>query len=236
MASDWEKAVCPHGELLQLDARLWQVTGTLPRGPLPRNMVVYRLDDGGLLIHSGIALAENSMRQLEGLGTPRMLIVPNGLHRLDALRYKQRYPQIQVVCPRAAHDKVAQVIQPDAIAEDVLPRLGIACHAIPGFKSNELAYELRLGVGRALVVCDVLFNLERLPGFAGWTVNVIGSTGYFGVTKIGQWFFTSDKSALRDWLGRMAALPDLRVVCVAHGAAVTSQCGERLQQAAARLA
>jgi hypothetical protein len=55
--STWKEHVHPHGDLVELTEGLWIVTGSLPRSGLPRNMVVYRLRDGGLLIHSAIALA-----------------------------------------------------------------------------------------------------------------------------------------------------------------------------------
>lgn len=59
-------------------------------------MIIYRLPDGGLLIysaliHSAIALDEAAMIELESLGKPRIMIVPNCTHRLDADVYKQRY-------------------------------------------------------------------------------------------------------------------------------------------------
>lgn len=40
--TDWKTHVQPHGEMIQIGAGLWQVTGTLKRSPLPRNMVVWR--------------------------------------------------------------------------------------------------------------------------------------------------------------------------------------------------
>lgn len=62
-------------------------------------MVLYCLPNSALLIHSPIALNESEMNKLETLGTPSILIVPNRIHRLDAAVYKQRYPQIRIVCP-----------------------------------------------------------------------------------------------------------------------------------------
>jgi hypothetical protein len=44
-----------------------QVTGTLRMGP-PRNMVIYKMKNGDLIIHSCIALNEESMLALERLG------------------------------------------------------------------------------------------------------------------------------------------------------------------------
>ena len=105
----WHEHVLPHGDLVEVQPNLWQVTGRLPRGNLSRNMVVFKLPTtGGLLIHSGIALDEARIKKLEALGPPEVLIVPNRMHRLDAAVYKERYPKIRVVCPAAARQHVAQ--------------------------------------------------------------------------------------------------------------------------------
>src|SRR5579872_5131186 len=106
--------VYPHGKLQELTPGLWQVTGSMPSGHIPRNMAVYRMPDGGLLLHSAMCLEEGEMTRLESLGRPSVMIVPNGWHRLDAARYKKRYPGLRVVCPEAAHARVALVVPVDA--------------------------------------------------------------------------------------------------------------------------
>lgn len=51
---------------------------------LKRVMAVAKRADGKLVIHSAIAMTEDRMRELEGLGEPAYLIVPSRAHRLDA--------------------------------------------------------------------------------------------------------------------------------------------------------
>lgn len=63
--SIWEKHVLPHGDLEQLAPGLWQVTGSLERNPLPRNMQIWRAPSGGLLIHSAICLDEAGMAKVD---------------------------------------------------------------------------------------------------------------------------------------------------------------------------
>jgi hypothetical protein len=65
----------------------------MPPGPLPRRMTPSWLADGGLVIFSAIALKETAMQQVEALGQPRYLIVPNAFHRQDAAVWKSRYPR-----------------------------------------------------------------------------------------------------------------------------------------------
>ena len=235
MVKKWNEKVYPHGDLLKLAPRLWQVTGSLPRISLPRNMVVYRLDDGGLLIHSGIALNEAGMSKLESLGAPKVLVVPNRFHRMDAMFYKERYPKIQVVCPAAARKYVKEVIDVHGDAEEVLPGLGIQCHVPKGIKQSELTYELDLSPGKALVFTDILFNLKRLPRFTGWSLRIIGSTGFFGITRIGRFFLLEDRKLFKPWLMDMAAISDLHAIFVAHGDVIVDDCNQRLREAAERL-
>ena len=233
---NWEQHVLPHSNLTELVPGLWQVAGRLPRGNMPRNMVLHKLPKtGGLLIHSGIALDDQRVKQMESLGRPEILIVPNRLHRLDAGVYKQRYPQIRVLCPAAARKHVEKKIQVDETCEDALPGLGITIHNPDGIKPGELCYELPVDDGRALVVTDLLFNLQHQPGFDGFLFKLLGSTGFFGITGIGRLFMLQNKDSLRGWLLKMAGLPKLRAVCVGHGEAVTGDVAGKLRAAAERL-
>lgn len=244
---EWLSHVSPHGEIEELAPNLWHVTGTLPSSTMvPREMIVYKLADGSLLIHSAIALNEAGMTKLESLGVPNILIVPNRIHRLDARVYKQRYPKLLVVCPAAAKPYVEQVVTVDGIAEEVLPAYGITYHEPAGIRPQELVYELPLSTGKALVFTDILFNLNKsyfeqnLPTgkflFQWLGASAIGSSGFFGITGLGRQFFMSDRNTYRQWLEALADnIPDLQVISVAHGSPIVADCNYRLRQAAARL-
>src|SRR2546422_2881860 len=107
--SQWH--VLPHGPIEPLAAGLWRVTGFTPPGALvPREMVLYRLAGSGLLVHSAVALDAAGIAQLESLGRPEVLVVPNRMHRIDAGLYKRRYPGMRVVCPAAARSIVEEVV------------------------------------------------------------------------------------------------------------------------------
>src|SRR6185436_2856825 len=86
----------PHDDLEQLAANLWTVRGSLPF-PLKRQMIIYRLADGTLLLHSVIAMNDEGMAKLDALGRPSVMIVPHIGHRMDAPFYKARYPQVRVL-------------------------------------------------------------------------------------------------------------------------------------------
>lgn len=240
--NDWQSYVLPHSNIESLAPNLWHVTGTLPNPMLPpREMVIFKLADGDLLIHSAIALDSERMTTLESLGTPKILVVPNRIHRLDAVVYKQRYPKLLVVCPSAALPYVEEVVSVDGLAEEVLPNYGIVCHDPAGIRPQELVYELPLSPGKALVFTDILFNLTEsyLQQYAPKSKLVlqwIGTGGFFGITELGKRFFMSDRKAYRQWLEELATnTSDLHVICVAHGSPIITNCNQNLYEAAARL-
>ncbi|NJM61197.1 MAG: hypothetical protein HC849_14875 [Oscillatoriales cyanobacterium RU_3_3] len=244
---EWQSHVSHHSAIEALAPNLWHVSGTLPSATMvPREMVLYKLTDGSLLIHSAIALNEAEMAKLESLGTPKIAIVPNRIHRFDAGIYKQRYPQLIVVCPAAAKPYVEEVVAVDGTAEEILPEFGIICHEPAGIRPQELVYELSLPNGKALVFTDILFNLnksyfqENLPTgkflFQWLGTSAIGSSGFFGITGLGRQFFMTDRDAYRQWLESLAdSIPDLQVISVAHGSPIVANYRDRLREAAARL-
>lgn len=238
---EWKAHVLPHSSIRSLAPNLWQITGILSSLIAPREMVVYRLPDSTLLIHSAIALADREMQQLEALGTPNILIVPNRIHRLDARVYKQRYPNLKIVAPAAAKPYVEEVVPVDAIAEDLLPDYGIICHQPEGIRPQELVYEIPLPNGKALLFTDILFNLteaylDTYVPCSKFTLRWLGAIGYFGITPLGRRFFMTDRIIYRHWLEKLAdEVTPLQVISVAHGEPITVNCDRQLRQAAARL-
>lgn len=186
------------------------------------------------------------MAKLESLGTPKIMVVPNRIHRLDAGIYKQRYPQLVVVCPAAAKPYVEEKVAVDGIAEKILPTYGIICHEPQGIRPQELVYELPLPTGKALIFTDILFNLNKTyfqqhlaqgEFLLQWLgASLIGSSGFFGITGLGRRFFMQDRNAYRQWLLTLADnIPNLQVISVAHGSPIVADCNRRLREAAARL-
>lgn len=237
----WHQHVHPHGPITRLAPDVWVVNGSLPKGPLPRTMVVHKLPaeasaKPSLLIHSAVALNEDGMKKLEMLGEPRVLIVPNRFHRMDAAVFKERYPALKVLCPAAATAKVEEKVAVDGSCEEYLPKLGVTCHSPPGIKPGELCYELNSGDGKKVLVCtDILFNLPHLPGLAGAMLKWLGSTGFFGITRLGRLMLMNDRAAFRNWLLDLSKRGDISHICVGHGEVIGSGVAEKLKAAASRL-
>lgn len=233
----WDDHVLDHGPFVELAPRLWQVTGRLKRGNMPRNMAVHKLSDGTLMVHSVIALDAKGLAAMARLGQPSVMIVPNGFHRLDAGVWKQKFPDMQVVAPEGARKKVEEKVPCNGTAEALLPARGVKVHKIPGTKDLELCYEVDVDGGKGLLFTDTFFNLEHRPGVDGWLFRILGSTGFFGMTAIGRLFMLKEKPTFRAWITAMAERQDIMVVTVGHGEAIkgAKACSAALAAAAARL-
>jgi hypothetical protein len=236
--TDWTARVLPHGPLTELAPGLWQATGTLKRNPLPRNMVVWRSPEGGLVVHSPVCLDAPAMKELDALGPVSHLIVPCPMHRMDAPAFAQRYPEARVLAPACAREAADEAVAVHETCEESLLALGVTVHAPAGLSPFELHYELPLEDGsRALVMTDALFNLGPNPpgGFAGFTLKLMGSVGPLGMTRLGRWFLLQNKPAYRAYLEELAQIHRLSVLCVAHGDAVIEEVKAALRAAAARV-
>src|SRR3954447_8077486 len=116
-----EWTVFPHGPVERIDEGILSVEGEIrmPLGRFPRRMTVVSLADGRSAVFSPVALHEPAMREIEQLGTPAILIVTNGFHRVDSRIWKQRYPDMKVICPPGARSRVEKAVTVDA-TRDIL--------------------------------------------------------------------------------------------------------------------
>jgi hypothetical protein len=226
--------VHPHGPLTEVAPGLWHVQGTLPKFPA-RTMAVYRLVDGRLWVHSAICLDAVGMEALRALGPIGVVVIPNAMHRYDAARWRARFPEATFVCPADAREEVETVVPIDGTCESLLPELGVGVRPLAGWAEGELAYELPLSDGHALIFCDCLFNLKHSGGWMGWLFRLIGSSGFFGTTALGRWFFMHNRSAWRAWLQTESERPGLQAILVAHGMPIVEDCTAALARAAGRL-
>ncbi len=229
--------IYPYAPLRSLAPDLWQVQGTLANG-LPRNMTVYRLPDGRLLLYSVVAMHPPDMEALEKLGRPAIMIMPHDRHQMDAPFYKQRYPDLRVLAPQPRH---ARKVPIDGDLGE-LAGLGIKAYVLPGTTYHEVVLELPLQGGTpaiALCTTELLGNLSELSDLAGLSrlmrllLHLLGPPGGgFGVARVVRWREVSDRKRAQAWLRSMAARRDVRMVLVGHGSPVTEEAGASLRRAA----
>lgn len=236
----WEKAVLPHGPLDEIKPGLFWVWAPCPGVPVTRNMSVFRLSDGGLLLHSPTCLDEETMKALDALGPVRLLLVPNAGHRIDIRRFQKRYPDAMTIAPASARAKIEQVAPVDATCEETLPDLGVRIHRPDGMKEGyELVYEVDLAEGgRALIVNDIL--ADRHPhgptGIAGFFSGILGPPGgRLGQPRIVRMSFGKDRAAFRRFVEGLTEIEDLRAMLTSHGGPTIGDVSTQLREAAFRL-
>jgi hypothetical protein len=232
MADD-EWKVLPHEPIEKLSENLWRVVGTIPHVAMRRVMTVARLGDGRLVIHSAVAMDEPSMRELQAWGTPAFLIVPNRYHRMDAARFKKRYPQLKVLTPPRAQKLVATVVPVDATDENFGDdRVQLA--PLAGVGDGEQLLRVRSRDGVTIVLTDCVFNMDKPRSFVSRAItSVLGSAPGPRVTRLFKAAMVKDRDAFRADLERLAATPDLTRLIVAHDRMATgSAAAAALRQAA----
>jgi len=234
MAKPFEEwTVFPHGPVEKVADNLWRVEARFPGAPFTREMHVARMKDGGLVIHNAIALNDDEMKELEAWGTPSILIVPNGGHRMDSRIWKKRYPSLKVVAPPGAKEKVEQIVKVDETA----PKLDDTVHyeVLDGTKQREGVMRVVANGKTNLVFCDGIMNNRKLPGFGGFMMGLAGfKSDALKVTFPSRMAIVADKKAYRAHLERLAT-DDLARIDMAHGEPVTTEASSALRKAAAEL-
>jgi hypothetical protein len=229
--------VLPHGELERLGDNLYTVVGKLrmPGGETTRRMTIVPLADGRLAIYSAIALDEPHMAQIEALGNPAFLVVPSGIHRIDAGPWKERYPGIIVIAPAGARDRVSEVVHIDTTKPHATPfgDSRVALSYIPGTKQRELAMTVETSTGKTLVVNDIIFNLPEMGGLAGLGLRLLGfHPGRPAMPRLVRKRLVDNDKAVRDQL-RVWAAAGFERILPAHGDAIEHPRETLLELAAA---
>ncbi len=214
---EWK--VLPHGDIVELEENIWSVTGQfdIPFNPLKRVMTIVRREDGKLLLHGLMALDDARQKQIEALGEIAHLVVPSGFHRLDAARYRARYPNAKLFAPAAARKRVEKTAKVDGAYADYEKDATTELASIDGLADREGALVIQSKRGVTYVMNDALFNMPDASGLSGFVLKKITqSTGGPKVSRTARIAIVADKARYRASLEKMADTPSLVRVMVAH--------------------
>ena len=223
--------VLPHEPILKHSENFWSVSGNMPGGN-QRRMSVARRADGKLVIHNAIALDADEMNELEAFGKPAFLVVPNGFHRMDSKIYKQRYPDMAVLCPKAARKKISQVVEVSGHLDEMPKDDDVELFHLRGTKEREGALRIRGKAEAALVFNDTLLNMNDEGALKNFFFAPIGA---LSVPRFARMMMMSSAGELKQHLQELAATPALAHVVPGHGDLVTNDAASALRQAAERL-
>ena len=230
--------VLPHGKLTPIDDGMLTVEGRIkmPLMDLPRRMTVVRLHDSRLVVWSAIALDDAAMATFEAFGRPAFLVVPNDHHRLDAKAWKNRYPELKVIAPEGAREKIANVVAVDTTSPD-FGDPGVTFVTVPGTRAHEAALVVRRERGTTLVLNDLVGNIRAASGIDGWLLRLAGFAGDDAqIPRVVKMALVKDAADLRAQLLEWAELPGLRRIIVSHGDPIEREPQRTLRDLAASLA
>jgi len=225
-----------HGPLVELAKGLFSVEAELKGPPIGRRMTLMQLSDGSLVAHSVVSCDEPTMKAIEALGPVRFIVVPSSSHRLDAPAWKARYPSAKVVAPERSAARVAAVVAVDGDYSLLPEDPALSSQIVEGAEGEGVFVHRDTAGAVSLVFNDVFMNLpDKLPGFQGFLVGMLGSTGGPKVTGIAKMFVVRDKARCAAHLRRLSELEGLTRIVPGHGAVVAHDARRTLRAVADKL-
>ena len=164
--------VLPHKPLEKHADNFWTVSGKLKT--TTRVMCLAKLSDARVVVHNAIALEEPAMREIEAWGKPSFLIVPGGFHRQDAFIFKQRYPDIKVLCPTGAKKNVEKAVPVEGYFDALPPDPKVQLIEMESMKRMEGYMRVVSDNGTSLVVNDAIANIPSGNLFTRLMMGPIG--------------------------------------------------------------
>lgn len=201
-----------------------------PRVHFRGRMVVARLGDGRLWVHSPIPIDDALARQLAELGEVGHLVAPNAFHYLHFAAAAQRYPEarrwiapaLASKRPQLAYDEQLGDRAPAAWAAE-LEQLVVG--GMP--KVDEVVFLHR--ASKTLVITDLAFNIQEYRGLmAGLVFRLAGTHKRFGQSRLLRSLVRDRQQAAQaaqrilDW--------DFERVVMAHGEIIEHDAHARMSE------
>jgi len=189
---------------------------------LGARMTVVRLADGGLFIHSPIALSPALKQEIDALGPVRFIVSPFRFHYAHLPEFAVAYPEARIYAPPHFKKKLPGVRFHGVLGD--VPEPGWAQDLDQAaFRGNALDDEVDFlhRPSRTLILTDLCFCLpargswlaRRIAGFLG-VLETFGPTLTFRL-------FTRDRRAARASVERILAWDFDRII-IAHGTIIES--------------
>jgi hypothetical protein len=222
--------------LQALDDRLWVEARRLRFVGVETGtrMTVLRLADGGLLVHSPVALTAETRAAVDALGPVRAVVAPSRFHHLYVGEWIQAYPDALVcACPGLERKRPDvrwhRVLGDDAEAEWRSEVAQVFFGARP--LENEVVFFHR--PSRTMICADAVFNLGAHPFPLTRVVARLMGARAPGATLFER-VLIRNRAAAREQVNRMLAWNAERII-LAHGDIIPSGGSEILRRAYAWL-
>jgi hypothetical protein len=223
--------------LSQLTEDIWEVVDRvkiMPAFYLPCRMTVVRLSNGGLMLHSPVALDEQTALDIERLGPVEHIVAPNREHHLFLGQARERFPDARVFYAPGLESKHPELPPEGRLDSEVAGWPDeLEWMRIEGASDwNEIVFFHR--DSRTLICSDLLFNLHEFEGWlTPWMTQLFGTYRRLAHSKLWRSKY-DDVEAFATSVVEMLDWPIERVV-MAHGDVVEDDCRPRMDEAFAWL-
>lgn len=197
-------------------------------------MTIVRLGNGGLFVHSPVALDARLRTEVDALGPVAALVAPSLFHHLYVADWRAAYPDaLRCCCPGldrkrpdlAWHRVLGDAPEPEWQAD--LDQVFFGARSL----ENEVVFFHR--ATRTIVLADAVFNLGTHPSaFTRFVAGLLGNRDA-GATWLER-LLIRDRAAARAQVDRMLAWNAERIV-LAHGDIVTRGATDVIRRAYAWL-
>jgi len=218
MAKPRPWTVASHRPLERLADGLWQVEADLALLPIGRRMTIARLADGDLVVHNPVAVDDATLAAIHALGRVRWVIVPSGHHGMDADAFAARHRDVTVLAPERSIERVRAKCRVDGPLDELPDDPSLRWDSLPGVPAEAVLVHTEPSGEVSLIFNDAFMNLpDRLPGWRGAIVRMIGSTGGPKVTRTARFFIIGEGREYAAHLRTLADTPRLTRVIPGHG-------------------
>jgi hypothetical protein len=179
-------------------------------------MTVVALPDGKSLLFSPVPLHEDQMAEIESLGAPAFIVIPNAGHRLDSRPFVERYPKAKVITAPGSAKGVGEAVKVDATSANLGKTAELV--VVDGTDEGELAMLVHHEGGTTLVTNDIIGHVASPQGPGAWVMSrLMGFGPRPQVPRLVRRMYIKDEKALAAQLRGWAALPGLVRLVPSHG-------------------
>lgn len=201
--------------------QLWSVAHEIRMIPgvyLPARMVVMRLDDKRLALHSPVPITDAMAAKIDALGTVAVIIAPNNYHHLSLPKAAARYPEAEVWAAPGLPEKRKDLTFKSLLGPAAAPAWSSTLKPLflAGAPKMDETVFVHRGT-RSLIVTDSFFNLgSHKKGLLSSTVfRLTGSWKKPGQSRIWR-SIVKDRPAMLASTDAVLA-EDFDRVIMAHG-------------------
>jgi hypothetical protein len=223
--------------IVQIENNLFTMDGQLSKNPIGRRLIVIRLSNNELVVHSPIYLEHAIKSKLDSLGKLTTILVPNKWHTLDVKKVHDQYPHSKIFVSDGLQKELSKRLPiHGTYEEDWTAPLSdeLDVFSIEGLYNPEVVFFHK--ASKTLIAADVFFNFNH-NDFSGFTslLMLLNKATRFGTTRFYKWSMVKDKSLFKASLADILKKWTIDKIIVCHGHIIHTNGMIKIQNAISNL-